>query len=289
MKISTILNSGKPILSFEVFPPKNADNLAAIFEASRSIAKLGPDFMSITYGAGGSNAGYAQQLAAYLQNDCHITALAHLTCVSSSSDTIHAELEAFRAAGIRNLLALRGDVPDGSSYPQNASYLYAYQLVEEIRRFDADFCIGAACYPEGHVECPSKDQDLLHLKHKVEAGCDFLTTQMFFDNAVLYGFLYRMLAQHIDVPVIAGIMPVTNVRQIRRSCELSGATLPPRFKSILDKFGGDEAAMRQAGIAYATEQIIDLIANGVRGVHVYVMNKPEVAAAIAANVSEIIK
>ena len=191
-----------------------------------------------------------------------------------------------KARGIQNVLALRGDIPDGMDR-SNAVYQYAYQLIEEIHAA-GDFCVGAACYPEGHVECDHQEEDILHLKRKVESGCDFLTTQMFFDNSVLYSFLYRILAKDIHVPVIAGVMPVTNGKQIKRICALSGTTLPARFRSILDRFGDNPAAMKQAGIAYATEQIIDLIANGVRGVHVYTMNKPDVAESILHNLSSIL-
>ena len=211
-----------------------------------------------------------------------------LNFVSSTRQEVAGMLGELKANHIENILALRGDIPEQGAFPLPGNYQYAYQLIEDIRKTAPDVCIGAACYPEGHVECGSKEQDILYLKQKVESGCDFLTTQMFFDNGVLYSFLYRILARNIELPVIAGVMPVTNGRQIARICRLSGTSLPARFRMIVDKFGGNPAAMKQAGIAYATEQIIDLIANGVRGIHVYTMNKPDVAASIAANLSHIL-
>ncbi len=285
MKISTLFNNGHISFSFEVFPPKADTDFTRIQEATREIAALGPDFMSVTYGAGGGTSQHTVRIAEDIQRTCGVPALAHLTCVSSTHDMVHDSLERMKQAGLENVLALRGDIPaDGKTAGE---YRYASELIREIRQA-GDFCIGAACYPEGHVECGNLEKDMDHLKQKVECGCDFLTTQMFFDNSVLYSFLYRILARGIDVPVIAGVMPVTNSRQIARSCAMSGATLPARFRSMMDKFGDNPAAMKQAGIAYATEQIIDLVANGVRGIHVYTMNKPDVAAQITANLSAIL-
>ena len=284
MKIIDILNSERVSFSFEVFPPKADVDFPSIQEATHKIAALKPDFMSVTYGAGGGTSQHTVRVAEDIQRSCGVPALAHLTCVSSTGDMVRQALARMKQAGIQNVLALRGDIPaDGNTAGE---YRYASELIGEIRQA-GDFCIGAACYPEGHVECGSMEQDMEHLKEKVACGCDFLTTQMFFDNSVLYSFLYRALAKGIDVPVIAGVMPVTNSRQIARACAMSGATLPARFRSIMDKFGSRPAAMKQAGIAYATEQIIDLVANGVRGIHIYTMNKPDVAAQITANLSEI--
>ena len=195
-------------------------------------------------------------------------------------------LEKFKQHGIENVLALRGDIPAGGA-PEN-DYHYAAELVRDIKS-QGDFCVGGACYPEGHVEAANKTEDILHLKEKVEAGCEFLTTQMFFDNNILYNFLYRIREKGITVPVIAGIMPVTNVKQIKRITSMSGTYLPERFKAIVDRFGDNPDAMKQAGVIYATEQIVDLIANGVNHIHVYSMNKPEVAAGIQASLSEILK
>ena len=285
MKIKDILGQGKPTLSFEVFPPKTEDKYESVEKAAAEIAKLNPAFMSVTYGAGGGTSQYTVDIASTLHHEYQVTALAHLTCVSSTREKVHEVLEELKAAGIENVLALRGDIPREG--PVASDYRFASELIREIKAC-GDFCIGAACYPEGHVESVSKTIDMDYLKQKVEAGCDFVTTQMFFDNNILYNYLYRIREKGITVPVVAGIMPVTNVKQIIRSCQLSGTYLPSRFKAIVDRFGDNPAAMKQAGIAYATEQIIYLIANGVDAIHVYSMNKPDVAAKIKENLSEIL-
>ncbi len=285
MKIKDILSQGKPTLSFEVFPPKTEDKYESVERAATEIAKLNPSFMSVTYGAGGGTSRYTVDIASALHNQYHVNSLAHLTCVSSTREKVHTVLEALKEAGIENVLALRGDIPADGSVEKD--YQYASQLIREIKEA-GDFCIGAACYPEGHVESANKTIDIEYLKQKVEAGCDFVTTQMFFDNHVLYNYLYRIREKGVTVPVVAGIMPVTNVKQISRICQLSGTYLPQRFKAIADRFGDNPAAMKQAGIAYATEQIIDLIANGVNAIHVYSMNNPEVAAKIKNNLTGII-
>jgi len=285
MKISDILNIGKITVSCELFPPKHGSGLAGAQNIVRETAALRPSFISITYGAGGGTSDYTASLAAETQKH-GITALAHLTCVSSDRRTIRGVLSKLAADKIENVLALRGDIPDG--LPADAQYLHACDLMKEIQNA-GDFCIGGACYPEGHPESESLEKDIESLKIKVDCGCRFLTTQMFFDNGILYNFLYRLLNHKIEVPVIAGIMPVINGKQIARICKISGTVLPPRFRAIVDKFSGDSAAMSQAGIAYATEQIIDLIANDVRHIHIYTMNKPDIAAKIMNNLSEIFK
>lgn len=285
MKIKDILAAGQPTLSFEVFPPKTEDKYESVEQAALAIAKIKPAFMSVTYGAGGGTSRYTIDIASVLQGQCGVTPLAHLTCVSSTREKVHAVLAELRERNIENVLALRGDIPADGKVEKD--YHYASELIAEIRQ-TGDFCIGAACYPEGHVESANKTEDILHLKEKVEAGCDFVTTQMFFDNNILYNYLYRIREKGIAVPVIAGIMPVTNVSQIKRICSMSGTYLPARFKAIVDRFGDNPAAMKQAGIAYATEQIIDLIANGVNGIHVYSMNKPDVAIRIQESLSEIL-
>ena len=285
MKIRDILAQGNPTLSFEVFPPKTEDNYHTVEKAAKEIAKLKPAFMSVTYGAGGGTSDYTVGIASDIKG-YGVTPLAHLTCVSSTREKVQGVLKELKGHGIENVLALRGDIPENGQTPR--VYHYASELIREIKQ-SGDFCIGAACYPEGHVESANKSVDMDYLKQKVEAGCDFLTTQMFFDNDVLYRFLYRVLAKGITVPVIAGIMPVMSVKQIRRSCELSGTVMPPRLQGIADRFGDDPAAMRQAGIAYATEQIVDLVAHGVEHIHIYTMNKPDVAARIMANLSDIIR
>lgn len=290
MKIKDILASDKVTLSFEVFPPKKGMPFEPIVAAVDRLCQSRPDFMSVTYGAGGGTGHNTVKIASHVQNDLGVTALAHLSCVSSTREQVAAAIAEIKAAGIENILALRGDIPQGAAagdYPVGEYYRYASDLVQEIKK-QGDFCIGAACYPEGHIECAHKEDDIANLKIKVDAGVDFLTTQMFFDNNVLYNFLYRIRERGITVPVIAGIMPITNAKQIAHVTELSGTYVPTRFKAIVDKFGDNPAAMKQAGIAYATEQIIDLVANGVRAIHIYTMNKPDVAESIRRNLSHII-
>ena len=289
MKIRDILNSGKVTLSFEVFPPKTSDAFEAVDEAVHKIAALKPDFMSVTYGAGGGTSEHTVRIAADIREKYGVTSMAHLTCVSSTRDHVHNVLDQMKEKGIENVLALRGDIPKDSSFPMPNQYHYASELIAEIKEYAPELCIGAACYPEGHPESANKSVDIRYLKEKTDAGAEFITTQMFFDNAILYNYLYRIREAGVQVPVCAGIMPVTNGAQMKRIYQLSGTYLPARFKAILDRFGENPAAMKQAGIAYATEQIIDLIANGVDHIHVYSMNKPEVAAQIQSNLSEIIK
>lgn len=286
MKISEQLKSGKINISCEIFPPKKNNDLKGTYGVVDKTAKLAPDFISVTYGAGGSTAKTTVPIASYVQR-CGVTALAHLTCVSSTRMDTENTLSDLKRNGIENILALRGDIPKDSNFPTPKQYHYAYELINEIKS-RGGFCIGGACYPEGHVECEHKENDINYLKQKVDCGCDFLITQMFFDNDVFYNFLYRILAKGINVPVIAGIMPVTNVKQIKHITAISGTSLTPRLKAIIDRFSDNPLAMKQAGIAYATDQIIGLIANGVKSVHIYTMNKPDVAAKIFENISNII-
>ena len=287
MKIIDIIKSGKPSISFEVFPPKTSDSFESVKTASEKIATLNPAFMSVTYGAGGGTSEYTLQIAQNLQSK-GVTALAHLTCVNSSKEEVEMRLKRLKESGIENVLALRGDITPENQNREKWDYHYANELVAQIKK-EYDFCVGGACYPEGHPECETQSLDIVNLKRKVEAGCDFLTTQMFFDNNILYNFLYKLRDNGVDVPVIAGIMHVTNGKQIKRTCALCGSVLPPRFKAIVDKYSDNPEAMKQAGIAYATEQIIDLFANGINIVHVYSMNKFDVASKICDNISEIIK
>jgi len=286
MKVIDIIRGGKPSLSFEVFPPKIHDNLENVMASAAAIADLCPSYMSVTYGAGGTTAAYTAEIASALLAK-QVTPVAHLTCVGASRESIRERLTDLKARGIENILALRGDLPAGIT-PTDLTYRYASSLTEEIRAFGG-FCIGGACYPETHPESANTLADLEGLRRKVESGCEYLTTQMFFDNDILYNFLYRLLRAGIDVPVVAGVMPVTNAAQIKRICGISKNALPQRFLRIVDRFGDNPAAMMQAGIAFATEQIIDLYANGISAVHVYSMNKPEVAAAIRRNLSEILR
>ncbi|MBQ3892480.1 MAG: methylenetetrahydrofolate reductase [Mailhella sp.] len=287
MKVIDIIKAEKPSLSFEVFPPKTFQSMESVLRATDEIAELGPDFMSVTYGAGGSTAAFTAEIAEHIQDVYGIPALAHLTCVSSSKDKIAGVLADLQSRGIENVLALRGDVPEGLDVG-SIDYRHASDLIPAIRAH-GDFCIGGACYPEKHPESVSISEDLRNLGMKVGSGCDFLTTQMFFDNNILYNFLYRAKDAGINVPVVAGIMPVTNAVQIRRIMAISGSMLPPRFIRIVERYGDDPEAMLQAGTVYATEQIIDLYANGIRAVHVYTMNRPEVARRILHNLSAIIR
>lgn len=286
MKLTEIINSDKLSLSFEVFPPKTDDAFESVKFATEQIAELSPSYMSVTYGAGGGTSDYTVKIAENLKNK-GVTPLAHLSCVSSSKDEIRKKLTELKQHGIENILALRGDIPEDKALLKT-DYRYASELTQDIRDFGG-FCIGGACYPEAHPESASSFEDIKNLRRKVDAGCEFLTTQMFFDNNIYYNFVYRLRNSGIDVPVVAGIMPVTNPKSIKRICRISGSALPQRFVRIVDRFGDDPAAMTQAGIAYATEQIIDLFANGVRAVHIYSMNKPEVARKIKENISDIIK
>ena len=286
MKLTEIINSDKLSLSFEVFPPKTDDAFESVKYATEQIAELSPSYMSVTYGAGGGTSDYTVKIAENLKNK-GVTPLAHLSCVSSSKDEIHKKLAELKQHGIENILALRGDIPEDKALLKT-DYRYASELTQDIRDFGG-FCIGGACYPEAHPESASSFEDIENLRRKVDAGCEFLTTQMFFVNNIYYNFVYRLRNSGIDVPVVAGIMPVTNPKSIKRICRISGSALPQRFVRIVDRFGDDPMAMTQAGIAYATEQIIDLFANGVRAVHIYSMNKPEVARKIKENISGIIK
>ena len=296
MKISDIIVSGRPSVSFEIFPPKRQDpSLFGDAEAKaamertkeivRKIAAERPSFISVTYGAaGGTTGANTATIAQFIQNECRIPALAHLTCITSSRDRIADEIVSFREKGIENILCLRGDYPPASQ-PRNPAtaqpFHHAVDLVRALR--PSNFCLGGACYPECHPECAHLSEDIVHLKEKVDAGLDFLTTQMFFDNNVYFHYLARLRSAGITIPVLAGIMPVTNGRQIARICALSGTSLPPRFRAIVDRFGDNPTAMMDAGVAYATEQIIDLFANGVDNVHVYTMNRPEIAIRIMLN------
>ena len=286
MKIIDIIKRPKPSLSFEVFPPKTSQGFESVRKAVEEIASLGPDFMSVTYGAGGGTSDFTADIAADIQDKYGVPTLAHMTCVSSPKEKVRNVTDTLKAKGITNVLALRGDIPQGFDLA-SADYHYASELIREIKE-RGDFCIGGACYPESHPESTDSFADLRHLKEKADSGCEFFTTQMFFDNSILYNFLYRARNAGIDVPVVAGIMPVTNAAQIKRIMAISGAALPQQFVRIVDRYGSDPAAMMQAGIAYATAQIIDLFANGVPAVHVYSMNKPEIARRIMENVSSII-
>ena len=285
MKITDIIKGERPSLSFEVFPPKSFENLEAVKRAVTDIARLRPGYMSVTYGAGGSTDVYTAEIAALIAS-MGVTPLAHLTCVGSDEERVRSILAGLQANGVENVLALRGDIPEGMDKSELA-YRYASDLVSTVSDYGG-FCIGGACYPEGHPECESIDADIENMKKKIDAGCSFLTTQMFFDNDIMYSYMEKLMRAGINVPVVPGIMPVTNAKQIKRIVSISGNELPPKFMRIIERYGEDTDAMKQAGIAFATEQIVDLYAGGFNAVHVYSMNKPDVAMAIQNNVSSII-
>lgn len=290
MKIINLLKQDTLSLSFEVFPPKKDSSFESVKAATEEIASLHPSFMSVTYGAGGGTSKYTLDIAKNIKERYGVSTLAHLTCVSSTRQTVRNKIDEIKEAGIENIMALRGDIPEGTDLSTRDSwdYHYATDLIRELKASGADFCIGGACYPEIHPESPNQKEDISHLKEKIDAGCEFLTTQMFFDNNLLYNFMYKIREAGITVPVVAGIMPITNANQVERAVSLSGSFMPQRFKSLVDKFGSDPAAMKQAGIAYATDQIIDLFANNITNVHVYSMNKPDVARKIQENLSDIL-
>ena len=290
MKIIDLLQDGKRHLSFEVFPPKKETSFENVKAATEEIAGFHPDFMSVTYGAGGGTSRFTIDIARNIQERFQVPTLAHLTCVSASKETVEAQIAAMKQAGIENVMALRGDLTPELEQTDRSKwdYQYAIQLIRELKEKENDFCIGAACYPELHPESANQKEDIQHLKEKVDAGADFLTTQMVFDNNLFFNFMYKLREAGVTCPVVPGIMPITNANQVERAIKLSGSFMPQRFKSLVDHFGADPEAMKQAGIAYATDQIIDLYANGISTVHVYSMNKPDVAKAIQDNLSAII-
>ena len=290
MNLSNVFKDDKVTLSFEVFPPKPTANFDSVYASAMKVAELKPDYMSVTYGAGGSTRSNTFRIAADIQEKYEVPVISHLTCVGATNDELKNTLDEMKNAGIKNILALRGDRPKDFTGEPFTDFHYATELIAKIREYTGDyFCIGGACYPEGHPECDTKSEDIEHLKEKVEAGCEFLTTQMFFDNNIYYNFLYKIRDKGINVPVTAGIMPITRATQVANAISMSGSNMPERFKNLVDHFGSNPAAMQQAGIAYATDQIIDLVANGVKHIHVYSMNKPEVVNGIMHNLSEIMK
>ena len=290
MKIIDILNRKNMSLSFEVFPPKKESSFETVKATAEKIAANRPAFMSVTYGAGGGTSRYTLDIAKDIEAVHQVPTLAHLTCVSSSRETVKEKIEEIHTMGLQNIMALRGDLTPELEKTDSSTwdYRHAVELVREIKESGHDFCIGAACYPEVHPDSANQREDIFYLKEKVDAGVDFLTTQMVFDNNLFFNFLYKIREAGITVPVLPGIMPITNANQVERAIKLSGSFMPQRFKSIVDYFGSDPDAMKQAGIAYATDQIIDLYANGITNVHVYSMNKPDVAEAIMNNLSAIL-
>lgn len=289
MRIIDILKQEQMSLSFEVFPPKKETSYESVRVATEEIAKLKPSFMSVTYGAGGGTSEYTLAVAKNIKEKINVPMLAHLTCVSSSKETVHQRIQELKENGILNVMALRGDLTPELEQTDRSTwdYRHAIDLIRELKEM-GDFCIGAACYPEVHPESANQKEDIKYIKEKVDAGADFLTTQMVFDNNLFFNFLYKIREAGITVPVLPGIMPITNANQVERAIKLSGAFMPQRFKAMVDKFGSDPDAMKQAGIAYATDQIIDLYANGITNVHVYSMNKPDIAKGIWQNLSAIL-
>ena len=289
MKLTELFAKDQINLSFEVFPNKKPENLESVKAKTAKIAELKPAFMSVTYGAGGGTSQFTLEIAKNIQDNCGVPVLAHLTGVSSTKEIVAQRIEELKAAGIQNIMALRGDLtPEMEGQDRtNWAYKYAIDLIRELKE-KGDFCIGSGCYPEVHPEAENMLEDIRHIKEKVDAGCDFLTSQLFFDNGIFYDYLYKVREAGITVPVIPGIMPVTNAKQMERSIQMSGSFIPRHFKALLERFGNNDAAMKQAGIAYATEQIIDLYANGVKNVHVYTMNNPDVAEKIMNNVKDLL-
>ena len=286
MKMIDFISNEKRSLSFEVFPPKTDAAFDGVLQATEEIAALKPSFISVTYGAGGAGGKYTREIASRLQNADGVETMAHMTCVGAGREDVENYLRQLKEDGIHNIMALRGDLPEGMDPEKmkDSPFPHAADLIRTIRKA-GDFCIGAACYPEVHPESATQAEDLRYLAEKVEAGADFLTTQMFFDNNLLYNFLYKLREKGVTAPVVPGIMPITNATQVRKALQLSGSFMPRRFTSLVDRFGSAPEAMKQAGIIYACDQIIDLFANGIRHVHVYTMNKPDVAGAIQANLS----
>lgn len=287
MKISEILKENRVNVSFEVFPPKQWDKIETTKNVVREMSKEKPAFMSVTYGAAGTTSGFTTEIATEIKNN-GVTPLSHLTCLTSTKDKIHAVVNELQEHGINNILALRGDIPEDFEFSNNQYFTHAYQLINEIKEINPDICVGAACYPEIHPESKNRVEDIAHLKEKVDCGAQFLTSQMFFDNEKFLNFVEMCRIKGIEVPIIAGIMPITNANQIKRSIELSNSSVPKKFFRIMERFGDDPNKMKQAGIIYATEQIIDLMANGINDIHIYTMNKPDVAAQIMNGLSHII-
>ncbi|MBU3145044.1 methylenetetrahydrofolate reductase [NAD(P)H] [Clostridium sp. CF012] len=285
MHIKDLYNNKKPVISLEIFPPKQTTPIDTIYNTIESLKDLKPDFISVTYGAGGSSRAHTVEIANILKNKYKVETLAHLTCYNSTSIEIENILGELKAHNVENVLALRGDIPDDNTF-SNSQFKHASDLVKYIKSID-NFCIAGACYPEGHMECSSKIHDLKYLKAKVDNGLDFLITQIFFDNEMLYDFLERLDILGIKIPISAGIMPVINKKQIERITQMCGSKLTQKFQRIIGKYEHNPEALKEAGIIYATEQIIDLFSFGIDGIHLYTMNKPEVALKIFSNISNI--
>ena len=290
MKIKELYETKKTVISLEVFPPKLDSPVETVFKTLDELKDINPDFISVTYGAGGKAKDRTVEIASKIKNEYHIESLAHLTCISSTKEQIKQTFETMRKNNIENILAMRGDIPENPDFdfPNPLQYEHAADLIKEVKA-EGNFCIGAACYPEGHVDCENKFQDIKYLREKVSMGADFLISQLFFDNELFYRFMDEIDLAGIDIPVSAGIMPVLNKNQIVRMTKLAGCQLPPKFKRIIDRYEDNPAALKEAGEAYAIEQIIDLMAWGVRGIHLYTMNKADTAKRIISNIDNIRK
>jgi len=285
MQIKELFIKRKPVFSFEIFPPKPDYPIETVYETIDRLHGFNPDFISVTYGAGGSNRGRTVQIASYIKKTYRIEAMAHLTCVGHSPAELDQVIGQLKEAGIENVLALRGDPPrDQPNFAfKPGHYHFAGQLVQHLRRYD-HFCIGAAAYPEGHPECGKWEEDWLNLRDKVNSGVDFLVTQLFFDNRIFYNFKENLLRLGVNVPVSAGIMPVINVNHIKRMVYLSGASIPAKLLMLFDKYEDNPEDFEKAGLEYAVTQINELIQNGVEGIHLYTMNKTEQTRIIMKNV-----
>ena len=283
------LFENKTVFSFEVFPPKKESGVETIYSTLKDLKELNPDFISVTYGAGGSgtNGVSTADLCSLIKNEYGIETIAHLSCLYNTKESVDKILEELKANDVKNILALRGDVNPDIEIEND--FKYASDLVEYIMSKDMGFDITGACYPEVHQEAEDLHSDVLNLKKKVDAGASHLISQLFFDNDSFYEFMDEVRGAGINVPVEAGIMPVTNKSQIERMVSMCGASIPAKLSKLLQRFGDDKYAMRDAGISYAIDQIMDLVANGVDGVHIYTMNDAYVARKITEAVNNIMK
>ena len=280
MKISTLFNESKPIISFEIFPPKQTTSIESIYSTIDALAPLSPDFISVTYCAGGSTQGKTVQIASLLKNQYNITPLAHLTCVGGSKESMDQILDELEREGVHNILALRGDLPEGSSL---GDFSYASDLIKYIKQRDS-FDVAAACYPEKHIEALTLEEDIKHLQYKVDCGAELLISQLFFDNDAFYKWRENVRSQGIHTPIVAGIMPITSGKQLERMVTLCGASIPASIQNLIKAYNHNAQALKEAGIAYATMQIIDLLASGVDGIHLYTMNQADIAKRIMENI-----
>ncbi len=287
MKICELFKDNHTVFSFEIFPPKKDGSIETVYKTLDELTDLKPDFISVTYGAGGSQPGCStREIVSIIKEKYHTESIAHLTCVNSTKADIDRAIEEFKEHGIENVLALRGDI--NPEIEPKKEFLHASDLIAYMRE-RSDLSFSGACYPEGHTEAASLDEDIANLKRKVDAGASHLVSQLFFDNGHFYAFLEKARAAGISVPIEAGIMPCVNAKQIQRMVTMCGASLPVKFTRLIARYGDSPETMRDAGIAYAVDQIIDLAANGADGIHLYTMNNPYVARKISESVSKVIR